>query len=103
MGFVKVVKNKLAPPFRTAEFELRYGVGICRGSELLDIGESLGLVVRSGAWFGYGDERLGQGREKARKRILEDIVLQESLMSAVRKAMFPVMTDHDKSGRPEVV
>ena len=86
---VKVVKNKLAPPFRSAEVELRYGVGICRGSELLDLGETLGLINRSGAWFAFGDQRLGQGREKARSYLLEHQALGDELAIAVRGALLP--------------
>jgi recombination protein RecA len=62
---VKVVKNKLAPPFRKVEFEIRFGKGINRAAELLDLGLESGLVTKSGSWFSLGDERLGQGREKA--------------------------------------
>src|SRR3954462_3387001 len=62
---VKVVKNKLAPPFREAEFDILYGVGISRPHELLDLGVERGLVEKSGAWFEIGGERIGPGREKA--------------------------------------
>jgi recombination protein RecA len=80
---VKVVKNKVAPPFKTVEFDVMYGEGISREGSLLDIGIENGVIQKSGAWFAYGDERLGQGRENAkhflkenaevRERILEDI------------------------------
>jgi len=62
---VKVVKNKLAPPFREAEFDILYGVGISRPHELLDLGVERGLIEKSGAWFEVGGERMGPGREKA--------------------------------------
>jgi recombination protein RecA len=62
---VKVVKNKLAPPFREAEFEILYGQGVNRTAELVDSGEKLGLVTRTGAWYSYKGEKLGQGRDKA--------------------------------------
>ncbi len=68
---VKVVKNKVAPPFREAEFDIIYGKGISKSGNILDIGINLGLVEKSGSWFGYNGERIGQGRENA-KKYLED-------------------------------
>ncbi|RME86601.1 MAG: recombinase RecA [Zetaproteobacteria bacterium] len=62
---VKVVKNKVAPPFKQADLVISYGRGVVRSAELLDLGTKLGVVARSGAWYAYGDERLGQGRENA--------------------------------------
>ena len=63
---VKVVKNKVAPPFREAEFEILYGEGISREGELIDIGVAQGFVEKSGAWYSYNGERIGQGKENAR-------------------------------------
>jgi recombination protein RecA len=63
---VKVVKNKLAPPFREAEFDILYGEGISREGDLLDIGTELGMIEKSGAWYSMDGERIGQGRENAR-------------------------------------
>ncbi|WP_303048525.1 recombinase RecA [Celeribacter sp. HF31] len=68
---VKVVKNKVAPPFKQVEFDIMYGEGISKTGELLDLGVKAGVVDKSGAWFSYGDERVGQGRENA-KRYLKD-------------------------------
>jgi recombination protein RecA len=80
---VKVVKNKVAPPFKTVEFDVMYGEGISREGSLLDVGIEHDVVQKSGAWFAYGEERLGQGRENAkqflkdhdevRERVLDDI------------------------------
>ena len=80
---VKVAKNKVAPPFKQVEFDIMYGEGISREGSLLDIGIENEVVQKSGAWFAYGDERLGQGRENAklflkeneevRQRIVDDI------------------------------
>jgi recombination protein RecA len=68
---VKVVKNKVAPPFKQVEFDIMYGEGISKTGELLDLGVKAGVVEKSGAWFSYGDERIGQGRENA-KQFLKD-------------------------------
>jgi len=69
---VKVVKNKVAPPFKVVEFDVMYGEGISREGSLLDIGIEHGVVQKSGAWFAYGDERLGQGRENAKQFLKEN-------------------------------
>src|SRR5438552_2320634 len=63
---VKVVKNKMAPPFRQAEFEILYGEGISRDGELIDLGVQAGVVEKSGSWFSYDGQRIGQGRENAK-------------------------------------
>ncbi|HMR37509.1 MAG TPA: DNA recombination/repair protein RecA, partial [Paracoccus sp. (in: a-proteobacteria)] len=68
---VKVVKNKVAPPFRQVEFDIMYGEGISKRGELIDLGVKAGVVEKSGAWYSYGDERIGQGRENA-KQFLKD-------------------------------
>ena len=68
---VKVVKNKLAPPFREAEFDIVYGQGISRAGEVIDLGVEAGMLEKSGAWIAYGGERLGNGREAARQYLLE--------------------------------
>ena len=68
---VKVVKNKVAPPFKQVEFDIMYGEGISKTGELLDLGVKAGVVDKSGSWFSYGDERIGQGRENA-KQYLRD-------------------------------
>jgi recombination protein RecA len=69
---VKVVKNKVAPPFRQAEFDIIYNEGISREGDLIDLGVDEGIVEKSGSWFSYGDERIGQGREKARTFLKEN-------------------------------
>jgi recombination protein RecA len=68
---VKVVKNKVAPPFKEAEFDILYGVGISRDGEIVDLGSESGVVEKSGAWYSYSGERIGQGREAA-KQFLRD-------------------------------
>ncbi len=80
---VKVVKNKVAPPFREAEFDIFYGEGISHEGELIDLGESCGLVQKSGSWYACGETRLGQGRDKARETLREQHALREELEQAV--------------------
>jgi recombination protein RecA len=69
---VKVVKNKVAPPFKQVEFDIMYGEGISKMGELLDLGVKAGIVEKSGSWFSYGDERVGQGRENAKEFLKEN-------------------------------
>ncbi len=83
---VKVVKNKVAPPFRQAEFDILYNQGISFEGDLLDLGVDAGIVEKSGAWFSYGDERIGQGRENARRFLLENPDIRERIAQAVYEA-----------------
>ena len=80
---VKVVKNKLAPPFRVAELEVRYGEGFDSTMDLLDLAVAAGVVTKNGAYFSYGKESVGHGREKARARLLEDGKLRAAIHAAV--------------------
>ena len=63
---MKVVKNKLAPPFREVEFDILYGQGISRSGDVVDLASDLGIIEKSGAWYSFGGERIGQGRENAK-------------------------------------
>ncbi len=83
----KVVKNKLAPPFRQAEFDLLFGSGISREGDLLDIGTDLGLISKVGAWYSYGEERLGQGRENAREYLRQRPEVTAAIEARVREAL----------------
>jgi recombination protein RecA len=83
---VKVVKNKVAPPFKDAEFDIVYGEGISYHGELIDLGANLNLVEKTGTWFSFGKERLGQGRENARKYLRENPDITSKLDSKVREA-----------------
>src|SRR4029078_4150729 len=68
---VKVVKNKMAPPFREVEFDILYGEGVSREGDLIDLGAECGAIEKSGAWFGFGGDRIGQGRENAKQFLRE--------------------------------
>jgi recombination protein RecA len=84
---VKVVKNKVAPPFREAEFDIMYGIGISLEGELVDLGVEHKVVEKSGAWFSYKGERLGQGRENAKATLRDNADLHERVKSDVRRAL----------------
>ena len=84
---VKVVKNKVAPPFREVEFDIMYGVGISREGEVLDLGVEHKIVDKSGAWFSYKGERLGQGRENVKALLKDNPTLNERIRADVRNAM----------------
>jgi recombination protein RecA len=84
---VKVVKNKVAPPFRQAEFDMMYGVGISREGDLLDLASERGLVQKSGAWYAYQEERIGQGRENAKKYLKEHPELSTAIEQQLRQSL----------------
>ena len=84
---VKVVKNKVAPPFRTAEFDIMYGTGISKTSEIIDLAVKYDIVNKSGAWFSYEGARLGQGRDNARKAIEDDAQLLSEIEAKLREAL----------------
>ena len=83
---VKVVKNKVAPPFKQVEFDIMYGEGISKTGELLDLGVKAGVVEKSGAWFSYGDERIGQGRENAKVYLKENTGIALEIEDKIRAA-----------------
>jgi recombination protein RecA len=84
---VKVVKNKMAPPFREAEFDIMYGEGISREGDLLDLAVEKRIVEKSGAWFAYSGERLGQGRENAKQFLKDNVAIRQSIEDRVRKEL----------------
>jgi recombination protein RecA len=86
---VKVVKNKVAPPFREAEFEIMYGAGISRTGEIIDIGVAQGLVEKSGSWFSYNGERIGQGKENARTFLEQHPEISRDIESKLRAKLLP--------------
>ena len=81
---VKVVKNKVAPPFKMVEFDIMYGSGISKTGELLDLGVKVGIVEKSGTWFSYGDIRIGQGRENAKAFFAENPEIADTIEQAIR-------------------
>ena len=84
---VKVVKNKVAPPFRKAEFEITFGEGISRTGEIVDLGVDLGIIKKSGSWFSYGETRLGQGRDAVKKIIKDNPALSEEIEAKIAEAL----------------
>jgi recombination protein RecA len=94
---VKVVKNKVAPPFREAEFEIMYGAGISREGEVIDMGSAQGIIEKSGAWYSYKGERIGQGKDNAREFLKARPELAKEIEDQVRARLLPV-----KPQRPEL-
>ncbi len=84
---VKVVKNKVAPPFRKAEFDIIYGEGISKSGEIIDLGVQYNIIKKSGSWFSYGETRLGQGRDTVRKLIADNIELAEEMEAKIMEAI----------------
>jgi recombination protein RecA len=83
---VKVVKNKVAPPFRVVEFDIMYGEGISKTGELIDLGVRAGVVEKSGSWFSYDSQRIGQGRENAKTYLKDNAAVAEQIETAIRSA-----------------
>ncbi len=81
---VKVVKNKLAPPFKMVEFDIMYGEGVSKMGELIDLGIKAGIVEKSGSWFSYSSERIGQGRENAKTFLREHPEMSGQIEAAIR-------------------
>lgn len=97
---VKVVKNKLAPPFREVEFDILYGEGVSKVGELIDLGVKAGIVEKSGAWFSYNSQRLGQGRENSKQFLRENEALANEIEAAIRQNA-GVIADSILKGEPE--
>ena len=84
---VKIVKNKVAPPFRFAEFDIMYGTGISREGDVIDVAVNNNVIEKSGTWFSYGNERLGQGRENVKRFLLENPDIYNEIEIKVRKIL----------------
>jgi recombination protein RecA len=89
MTRVKVVKNKVAPPFREAEFEIMYGLGISREGEIIELGSSLGIIEKSGAWYAYKGNRIGQGKDNARAYLLSNREVAREIEEQIRARLLP--------------
>jgi recombination protein RecA len=100
---VKVVKNKLAPPFKQVEFDIMYNEGISRAGELLDLGVDHGLIDKSGSWYSYGDERIGQGRENAKRFLSESPDIMDALSRQLLEKMGIPTALEEKSDKEEDV
>ena len=83
---VKVVKNKVSPPFKQVEFDIMYGEGISKVGEVIDLGVKFDIIEKSGAWFSYGDERIGQGRENAKKFLIDNHEIAHEIEEKIRSA-----------------
>ena len=96
---VKVLKNKVAPPFKKAEFQILYNQGISRESEIIDLGVELGLVEKAGAWYSVDGERIGQGKDNAREYLKEHADMSQGLEEKIREKL--MSSDHDESDAGE--
>jgi recombination protein RecA len=90
---VKVVKNKVSPPFKQAEFEILYGEGISRMGEVIDLGVLHGIVDKAGSWYSYGDDRIGQGKENVREFLKSHPEMAEEIEGKIRAKLLPTKAD----------
>jgi len=84
---VRVVKNKVASPFKSAEFDIMYGKGISKEGSILDVGSELGIIGRSGSWYSYGEERIGQGRENAKVFLMQNPEIKDEIEKKIKKEL----------------
>ncbi|MDR9397927.1 recombinase RecA [Salibacter sp.] len=96
---VKVVKNKVASPFRKAEFDIMYGKGISKTGELIDLGVDHGIVKKSGSWFSYGDTKLGQGRDAVKQLLEDNPELSEEIENKIKDAINPTEEPAEEKGK----
>jgi recombination protein RecA len=89
MTRVKVVKNKVAPPFREAEFEIMYGQGISHEGEIIELGSAQGIIDKSGAWYSYKGERIGQGKENVRTYLQQNKDIARDIEDQIRAKLLP--------------
>jgi len=97
---IKVVKNKLAPPFREAEFDIIYGEGVSKEGDLVDLGVQHNLVEKSGAWYSYKGERIGQGRENAKQFLRENVDVFKKVDTELRKQLGLIRADPQAAAPP---
>jgi recombination protein RecA len=99
---IKVVKNKLAPPFKQIVTEILYGEGISREGELIDLGSDNKIVEKSGAWYSYGGERIGQGKDNARQYLKDNPAVAQDIEDKLRAALSPVKPVASKAAAEEL-
>jgi len=93
---VKVVKNKVAPPFKQAEFDILYGEGISRHGEIVDLGVKQGLIDKAGAWYSYKETRIGQGKDNVRNFLKENPEISDEIEAQIREKLMPTVTDESQ-------
>ncbi len=93
---VKVVKNKVSPPFRMAEFEIMYGTGISRQGEIIELGVKEGLVDKSGSWYSYNGDRIGQGKDNVRQYLIDNPDTSDEIEAAIRASLMPTAAQIDE-------
>lgn len=95
---VKVVKNKVAPPFKQAEFDILYGEGISREGEIIDLGVKANIIDKAGSWYSYGDNRIGQGKDNTRQFLKANPEIANEIEAKIRAAALPeaVVTESDE-------
>ena len=98
---VKIVKNKLAPPFKVAEFDIMFNEGISRAGSILDVATNLGIVSKRGSWYSLGEEQLGQGREQSKEAIKNNEALEKKILEAIRLEMNPDIALEEKDDSVE--
>jgi recombination protein RecA len=98
---VKVVKNKVAPPFREAEFEIMYGSGISREGEIIDLASAHGIIEKSGSWYSYKSSRIGQGKDNARLFLQQNREVAREIEDQVRAKLLPVKQPRNGNGSAE--
>jgi recombination protein RecA len=99
---VRVVKNKVAPPFKVAEFDILYNEGISKEGDVLDLGVALGVVEKRGSFYTYGEQRIGQGRENARQYLRENSQVAEEVEARIRHSFTPAATVAGADDEPEL-
>jgi recombination protein RecA len=97
---VRVIKNKVAAPFRKAEFDIMYNEGISRAGSILDVATDLGIIEKRGSWFSYGTEQIGQGREQSKAAIAEDEQMQEKILNQVNAEIKKAAEPAEKAKPP---
>lgn len=98
---VKIVKNKVAPPFKTVDFDIMYGEGISKTSELIDLGVKSGIIEKAGAWFSYNGDKIGQGRENAKRYLMENPAVAEDIENKIRADAGHLTTEMIGDDEPE--